>query len=915
MKRAHRTTERTGKAWTRAARRQAAALLLFACAGAASAQTNLATGTAYGTNLAALATAPSIASVADGSGSLTIKAPQTTSIHLSHRIDGSIAIDNAFDGFTITGNGSVLSNGTSHAVLSVTGGTNLTIAGGSYIGTPGKSTIGLPPLPGQGSQYLYATNAAFGGYIANVQTVSVSRARFAGASYAANPNRSLGTYGLQIDGSTAWFGDDGSNSTHAVGGAGLSIYSPTNHAYSIGGHGLYANGTPTTIGNGFFSGGQAGDASAGAGYTSYSKGGHGVYVKNAALTILDGTFTGGDAGQAALSTAGAGLYAEDSDLAIEGGTFLGGTSGGARYYGLLSHASSNHASTVALNGGTFNWIGFSGSGTQYLTAGPGIGVTGGLVLDGGLLVATNLDDAAFQSTIVNQGSLLFSQDFALGQDGYFVLASPHSSIEVPFGSLSFLSGSTNYVAAGLDGSGLFSAETITFQTNSTLSIVADLQGLPVNSSTTSTVASASLGINIIAAGGSTNAANEANFTQNVNIVGGSSGRTGLAGVLFEGNDLRLRFTTLSLGDYWGADGQLALLADELDAISNATMLAAIDAIDDPAISAALVEQTYFTTFNTFQTALQGMRAAVGQSISRGTEFREQLKLKPEGAQGPERNNALRGWGKYYGQFLTHDAVGLNPEYDTILQGGVVGVDTSFGNLMLGIGGGGARYYTRLDSKARENTTAFHGNLYGTYGMERGYLDAGLAYGRNQVENRTAEPFLLEGEFDAQVASAYLGGGYDLIDTKGGTVFTPEASIQYSHYVQEEYTETGTGAVPRHFDEYDADSLLGSVGMNVSMLDTTRMETFGFKLEGRIHWMHEFMPDPDRKTFTLEGGNTIYPIAYPHLDEEIYRLGIGCSFFNTLRQKPKNVILRLDFDELFGDGFNSHNVSAKLVYAF
>ena len=100
-----------------------------------------------------------------------------------------------------------------------------------------------------------------------------------------------------------------------------------------------------------------------------------------------------------------------------------------------------------------------------------------------------------------------------------------------------------------------------------------------------------------------------------------------------------------------------------------------------------------------------------------------------------------------------------------------------------------------------------------------------------------------------------------------------------------------------------------------MLNTTALETFGFKIDGRFHWLHEFNPEPGNIGFSLEGGGNDYQLAAPPLDEETFRAGFGFSFFNTLRQKPKNVLLRLDFDELFGSDFNSHNLSAKVIYAF
>jgi outer membrane autotransporter protein len=290
-------------------------------------------------------------------------------------------------------------------------------------------------------------------------------------------------------------------------------------------------------------------------------------------------------------------------------------------------------------------------------------------------------------------------------------------------------------------------------------------------------------------------------------------------------------------------------------------------------------------------------------------------LLPPGAKGPERNNDLRGWAKYYGQFYNHDAQDLNPEYETTLHGGVIGVDKSFGNLLIGVGGGAGNYATTTGTDSEETIKAYQGSLYGTFGTERAYFDAGIAYGFNEVETETGGPFVLNGEFDAQIISGYLGGGYDLVDTKGGTVFTPEASIQYSMYEQDAYSETGTTAVPRNIDAFDADSLRSSLGLNVSMLNTTALKTFGFKLDGRFHWLHEFNPEPGSMTFSLEGGNNHYQLAHPLLDEELFRAGFGFSFFNTMRNKPKNVLFRLDFDELFGDGFNSHNLSAKVIYAF
>jgi len=636
--------------------------------------------------------------------------------------------------------------------------------------------------------------------------------------------------------------------------------------------GLQIEQTALTVSNGIIRGGTSG-----IGLLAFD---------NSTVTIHAGSFTGGVGTTA--------FYLEDSDATIYGGTFAGNL-GGTNIVagdGLFSELTGATTNQINLQGGNFSSLAFFGvdGSVQYFLAGTNLTVQNGIIQNGGTVMVDNQSDSALQDLLIFSGTMDFTTNTFSLQDGG----------ELGFG----ITDSTN---------GFLTADTVNFHTNASLFVNASAAGFTSGTNNV-TLLSASNGIFMV--GTSTNTATDADFTTN-NVSATVSGRTRLDDVFVDSNQfLRFQFTTITLGEYWNADGQLGSLANELELINNPEMMAIIDAIDDPDLSKELTATTYFTTMNTFQTALQGLQAALGQSISRGAEFREQLKLIPLGAKGPaQRKNDLRGWAKYYGQFYSHSAEDLNREYDSTLHGGVIGVDKSIGNLLVGISGGGGNYRITDSADSEETLDAFHGALYGTYGTKRAYFDAGVAYGYNKVETQTGGPFTLTGEFDAQVISAYLGGGYDLIDTKGGTVFTPEASIQYSVYEQDAYSETSDTAVPRNIDAFDADSLRSSLGMNVSMLNKTEFETFGFKLDGRFHWLHEFNPEPGNMTFSLQGGSNDYQLAHPLLDEEIFRVGFGFSFFNTLRQKPKNVLLRLDFDELFGDGFNSHNLSAKVIYAF
>lgn len=722
-------------------------------------------------------------------------------------------------------------------------------------------------------------------------------------------------------------------------------------AYSVGGDGARLEQASITVLGGTFEGGASGTA-------DDSTAGHGLYATNSTVNLFGGQFTGGNAGTATTSTSGSGLLAvsstiqidgtntvltggngaagftaENSDITVNGGTFRGGALDSGTYYGLVSISDTGKTASVALNGGTFSSISFRGQGTQLLTAGTNLVVEDYLVVDDGTLAVVDLSSTnAFNNVFVRDGSLVFSNAFTMSAGSALSLLTPASRAD--FQDLEVRNGAELYVGQGLvEASGRIGiapgaavnielasnsvskimADTVTFGSNSTLNINALTARFGAGTNSLNLINTTS-GIFVANAGG-TNAATTAGFNENVNVVDFTDWLTIFNGATITGgNRLDLSFITATWGSAWDSGTSGQQLADELETLDDGTMGAVISTMNQATFKAA-IEETYLSTFNTFGTALQGLQAAVGQSVSRGTEFRENLRL-PKGASGPdEAASDWRFWGKFYSQLYQHDATAAAAAYDTTLLGGSFGMDRSFGSLLVGISGGSGHYRIERDPDGRQNMDAAHGALYSTFGKGRSYLDAGLAYGYNSVDSHTASPFVLDGKFDTHLLMGYVGGGFGLEVPEAGLVVTPEAGAQYALYRQEGYDETGTAATPRSFDDFDADSLRTSLGLNMAMQNTKAFETFAFKLEGRYHWLHEFNPEPGNQSFRLIGGNNAYLVSYPPLDEDVIRLGIGLSCYNTLKNSPKNIMLRLDFDELIGKDFNSHNFSAKAIFAF
>lgn len=846
--------------------------LLFGVITTAPAATNWVDGVAYGTNHHALATAAQIQSKRDGDGSVIIEHEATTDLILQHQISGFIKLTNPTNSFTVTATGATISS-PEGIVFIAQNATNLTITGGTFTVSKGSGGgSGPPPIPGR-PQPTNTTAAATAGLFLDSQA-TISDAHFVGINNA-----------------------DGFTLQHST----------------------------VEIQNGTFAGG--------------SEGGGLIATDRSSVIIQDGNFTGGVQNVA--------FYLENSDATVYGGNFVGNVGSSddpwALGDGLSSIQTGNTTNHVDLQGGTFSSIAFytqTGS-VQQVTIGASLIVKNGIQQISGTVLVDNQNNEALKKVFINNGTLRFANDYILLDEGYFSIGDSDSLAQFsqqitldPYATMDIHTGvlkahhliaegySTNQLTITESDYGKIQADTARFKEDAILLI--DASAASISSSGTNSFALISTQTNQLFAGDSATPATEEDFKNNVTVSTIGSSRTRFIDLQFETSGdqtlVQFDFSAYPLALYWGlSNGTSSVVteafANDIDRLAGADMLRLIDQ-SDAATSLSQIETSYFTTFNTYQISLQGLQAAMAQSTSRSTEFRDQLKLFPTGAKGPiiAPGNDWRGWGKYYGQFIHHNANGLNPEYDATLHGGVIGVDHSFGNLLIGLSGGAGGYRNTTANHGEENGTAYHGTLYSTYGTDHAYFDAAFAYGYNRVKTKTAEPFVLNGAFNAQLFSAYFSGGYDWI-ANNGLVITPEASLQYSAYMQDAYKETSTSSIPREIDAFDADSLRSRLGVNFSTETPSAFKTFAIKLDGRLHWLHEFNPESDALTFKLAGSNNDYQLTYPLLDEEIFQVGFGFSFFNTMKNRPKNILLRFDFDELFGDGFNSHNVALKLIYAF
>lgn len=322
-------------------------------------------------------------------------------------------------------------------------------------------------------------------------------------------------------------------------------------------------------------------------------------------------------------------------------------------------------------------------------------------------------------------------------------------------------------------------------------------------------------------------------------------------------------------------------------------------------------------------AFQVQQGIADQLASRSTDFRimngfasSRKPFTPSGVAGPDAASKqdgapekdLQGWIRGYGSLGDRDKDGAFSDYDSDTWGTIVGLDKSFGNLLVGVAGGYARTHIDASQTYKTDTDTKHGSVYSSIGFERLYFDASANYAwlDTDEENSTTR-----GSIDATSMSGYIGGGM-VFKFKDRFAITPAASFLASHYDQDSYTRKNDLLGQMKVDSYDEDSYLSSLGVNIASVHHIDIfsKGFAFSPELRMHWLHEFNDDLDDGSFTLQGQD--FPLFVRSRDENSFRFGLGLDLWHWRYQNTK---FEFDYDGMFSDNYTQHMFSGKIGIQF
>lgn len=277
----------------------------------------------------------------------------------------------------------------------------------------------------------------------------------------------------------------------------------------------------------------------------------------------------------------------------------------------------------------------------------------------------------------------------------------------------------------------------------------------------------------------------------------------------------------------------------------------------------------------------------------------------------------RAWGTYarlYGVSSDLDSADNRTGYEADSFGGQIGIDRRVSErLVIGLGLG----FNNTDADLRDlagdtEVDTFRIGPYATYSGDDWWLDASFTYGMSDYEqNRNVNipgqgAQVARGDYDGEEYTAYLGGGFD-VEMDGGWSLRPAASLRWSSFDYDAYTETGASPANMTVLDRSQDSLQGR--LTASARYTVEGRTLKLVPELTAGLAYEFM-DYDEVQARFAAGTTPFTLDVGSPEDLGVVLGAGVTL---LREGYWSVYLR--YEGLITDNGDGHGVLGGFTIRF
>lgn len=317
-------------------------------------------------------------------------------------------------------------------------------------------------------------------------------------------------------------------------------------------------------------------------------------------------------------------------------------------------------------------------------------------------------------------------------------------------------------------------------------------------------------------------------------------------------------------------------------------------------------------------ASNATRGSFGTVSARGANVRAQNTQTAlaggDGQTGVSTGEMLRGLGVWVQGFGSYGDQGERQGfdgYDYATGGLAVGADTMvLDNARVGL----AFTYAGTDvdndgdlTGNGVNVDSYQAIAYANWQGAPWYVDAALGFGLHQNDaTRQTIAGTAEGEFDSRSYTAKLEGGYPV--TAGQAVITPVASLEYTYFDTDGYTETGAGAANLVVEDDSSDSLRSGLGATVAT--TFDAGDWLITPSAKAVWYHEFLDEAPVTTARFAAGGSTFASEGADPANDSVVLGVGLAL-----AQGEQLTLSASYDAELKEDFTSHTALLQARYEF
>ncbi len=284
--------------------------------------------------------------------------------------------------------------------------------------------------------------------------------------------------------------------------------------------------------------------------------------------------------------------------------------------------------------------------------------------------------------------------------------------------------------------------------------------------------------------------------------------------------------------------------------------------------------------------------------------------KQLGVSSGDGTKSTGAWMKVFGSTSEMDMRDSIAGYDADASGIVVGVDKTFGDMIIG----GAISVANIDidgksiANSKTDSDQYQGTLYGTLMMDTYYINGSLAYASASSDtSRIGLDGGVTGSYDTDTYAASLGIGVPI--DMGSMAIVPQATMTYTSVNPDAYIESGIGAL-----RVDAENM-ESFGIKAGVAVSSQIALDGGVVAPKLRLMADWDVTQEKAVVNSSWVGDVDNTVYSTFGAEPASLGAIIGAGVDYASSDGLYVLSLDYDLSTRADFVSHAGSVKVRVNF